>query len=112
LAERARKYGRGVLGRERSLEGSLEPPSHRFERWLEGSHPSPGRGIDHQDQLLRLANALARLPGDQRRAVELRHLQGASGAEIGRIMGRSTAAVGGLLQRGLRALRRMIEDSS
>jgi RNA polymerase sigma-70 factor (ECF subfamily) len=112
LADAARKYGKGVLRRERSLEESLEQSSHRLKRWLEDSHPSPGRGIDRHDQLLHLADALARLPEDQRRAVELRHLQGASVAEIGQIMGRSTAAVGGLLQRGLRALRRMIEDSS
>jgi RNA polymerase sigma-70 factor (ECF subfamily) len=112
LADAARKYGQGVLGRERSLEMSLEESSRRLERWLEDSQPSPGQGIDRHEQLLRLAEVLAGLPEDQRRAVELRHLQGLSVAEIGRQMGRSTAAVGGLLQRGLRALRGMLEDSS
>jgi RNA polymerase sigma-70 factor, ECF subfamily len=112
LADAARKYGQGVLGRERSLEASLEESSHRLERWLEDSHPSPGAGMDRHEQLLRLADALARLPEDQRQAVELRHLQGLSVAEIGQLMDRSTAAVGGLLQRGLRALRGMLDDSS
>jgi RNA polymerase sigma-70 factor, ECF subfamily len=112
LADAARKYGQGVLGRERSLEESLEQSSRRLERWLADSQPSAGRRIEGHEQLLRLADALARLPDDQRRAVELRHLQGVSVAEIGQLMGRSTAAVGGLLQRGLRALREMIDDST
>ena len=51
-------------------------------------------------------------PADQRQAVELRHLQGLAVLEIGQRMGRSTAAVGGLLQRGLKSLRGMLDDSS
>jgi RNA polymerase sigma-70 factor (ECF subfamily) len=112
LADAARKYGQGVLGRERSLEMSLEESSRRLERWLEDSGSSPGRGLDRHEQLLRLAEALARLPADQRQAVELRQLQGLPVSEIGQLMGRSTASVGGLLQRGLRALREMLEESS
>src|SRR5215468_5105367 len=53
LADAARKYGQGVLGRERSWEASLEESSHRLERWLEDSHPTPGQGIDRHEQLLR-----------------------------------------------------------
>jgi RNA polymerase sigma-70 factor (ECF subfamily) len=112
MADAARKYGHGVLGRERSLEMSLEEFSRRLERWLEDSQPSPGQKLDRHEQLLRLADAMARLPEDQRRAVELRHLQGLPVSEIGQLMGRSTAAVGGLLQRGLRALREMLDESS
>ena len=112
LADAARKYGQGMLGRERSLEASLEQSSHRLEQWLADSHPTPGQEVDRDEHLLRLAEALARLPDDQRRAVELRHLRGLAVGEIGQLMERSTAAVGGLLQRGLRALRGMLDDSS
>jgi RNA polymerase sigma-70 factor (ECF subfamily) len=112
LADAARKYGQGVLGRERSLEASLEDSSRRIEQWLEDSHPTPGQEIDGHEQLLRLADALARLPEDQRLVIELRHLQGLSVAEIGPSLGRSTAAVGGLLQRGLKALRGLLDDTS
>src|SRR5262245_3083170 len=112
LADAARKYGQGVLGRERSLQASLEQSSLRLEQWLADNHTSPSQGMDRAEQLLRLAETMARLPDAQRQAVELRHLQGLPVAEIGRLMGRSTAAVGGLLQRGLKALREMLEDSS
>jgi RNA polymerase sigma-70 factor (ECF subfamily) len=112
LVDASRKYGQGVLGKERSLEASLEQSSHRLEQWLANSHSSVGQQVDRHEQLLRLADAMARLPDDQRVAVELRHLQGLSVAEIGQRMGRSTAAIGGLLQRGLRALRGMLDNSS
>lgn len=112
LADAARKYGRGVLGRERSLELSLEESSSRLERWLADSHPSAGQQSDREERLLRLADALAGLPADQRWAVELRHLQGLPVGAIGGLMGRSTAAVGGLLQRGLRSLRERLDEFS
>jgi DNA-directed RNA polymerase specialized sigma24 family protein len=53
---------------------------------------------------------LARLPDDQRRAVELRHLQSLFLAEIAVRMRRSVDAVVGLIHRGLRALRRDLEE--
>jgi RNA polymerase sigma-70 factor (ECF subfamily) len=63
-----------------------------------------------QEQGLRLADALAELPEDQRRAVELHHLRGYSVAEVGKIMNRSRPAVVGLLFRGLKKLRQFLKD--
>ena len=48
------------------------------------------------------------LPDDQRRAVELHHLQGLPSAEIAVRLGRTEIAVAGLLRRGLKKLRQMI----
>jgi RNA polymerase sigma-70 factor (ECF subfamily) len=53
--------------------------------------------------------AVARLPGDRRRAVTLRFVEEMSTAEIAGVLGRSEGAVRVLLHRALRALARDLE---
>ena len=55
-----------------------------------------------------LTRALAQLPEDQCQAVVLKHLQGLAVAEVAQQMGRSEAAVAGLLRRGLKGLRELL----
>jgi RNA polymerase sigma-70 factor (ECF subfamily) len=107
LANAARDLDRDRrdVGRERSLQRSLEESSARLEAWLaDGLTPPPDRA-DRNEQLLRLAAALARLPDAQRRAVELRYLRGLPVKAVAEELGRTTAAVGGLLHRALTDLR-------
>jgi RNA polymerase sigma-70 factor (ECF subfamily) len=111
LIDAARKHAPRSGVRERSLEAALEQSSRRLESMLAADQTSPSERASHDEQLLRLADALAGLPDDQRRAVELRHLNGLATAEIARRMDRTVAAVGGLLQRGLRALREGLDES-
>jgi RNA polymerase sigma-70 factor (ECF subfamily) len=106
-----RKHGAEIDHRDRSLELALEQSSCRWEALLAASSSSPSAKSEHHEQLMRLSAALARLPDDQCRAVELRHLQELPIAEIGRLMNRTNAAVGGLIQRGLRALRELLDES-
>ena len=112
LADAARRLGAQGRDprRERSLERSLEESSARLERWLAAEHSSPSEAAIREEELLRLAGALARLPPDQRTAVELLHLRGCSVDDIGALMGRSPQAVGGLLRRGLGKLREILGE--
>jgi RNA polymerase sigma-70 factor (ECF subfamily) len=112
LADAIRKLGAQVrdVARERSLEASLEESSCRLESWLAGQQPSPSQQAIHNEQLLRLADALSRLPEDQRRALELHHLQGQSLVETATEMGKTKGAVASLIFRGLEKLRRFLND--
>jgi RNA polymerase sigma-70 factor (ECF subfamily) len=111
LADLARRAGQVQWKKRQSLEAALEQSSARLASWLADEQPSPGEQAQRREQLLRLAEALARLPEDQRTAVELHHLEGCSVPEVGRRMGRSAGSVAGLLHRGLKALRAHLADS-
>jgi RNA polymerase sigma-70 factor, ECF subfamily len=98
------------LNRERSLEAGLEESSARLENWLAADQTSPSQQAMQHEDLLQLAAALTRLPDDQRRVVELHHLKDCPVAEIAEAMGRSKAAVMGLLFRGLKRLRELLQE--
>jgi RNA polymerase sigma-70 factor (ECF subfamily) len=104
LTDAVRKFQR-ELDAERPLVEALEESSARLEAWLAENGSSPSARAVRNEEVLRLAGALARLPDDQRQAVELRYLKNASLAEIAEAVGRTEAAVAGLLRRGLQKLR-------
>lgn len=98
-------------GRERSLEGELERSSSRLESLLVADQTSPSERAVRGEELLRLAHALARLPEDQRRVVELHYLRGLAVADVAEEIGRTRPAAVGLLFRGLKRLRELLRDS-
>src|SRR5262249_33512621 len=98
------------VSRERSLEEALEESSARLQNWLAAEQSSPSQEAGRKEQGVRLAEALAQLPEPQREAVTLRHLEGWSLADIADHLGRTQAAVVGLLQRGLKALRQILQE--
>jgi RNA polymerase sigma-70 factor (ECF subfamily) len=114
LTDEVRKLGAAVrdVVRERSFEGALEDSSARLKGWLAADQSSPSQQAIRNEQSLRLAEALVQLPEDQRRAVELHHLQGYSLAEVADHLGRSKSAVASLLFRGLEKLRRLLQTES
>jgi RNA polymerase sigma-70 factor (ECF subfamily) len=96
--------------RERSLEEALDESTSRIEAWLAKEGSSPGQKAGREEQLQQLATALAKLPADQRTAVEMHHLKGHSLREVAEFMDRSRSAVASLIFRGLESLRRQLGE--
>jgi RNA polymerase sigma-70 factor (ECF subfamily) len=88
---------------------ALEESACRLEEMLAANQSTPSQRLIREEQLLQLADALAQLPEDQRRAIQLYDLDGHSRPEVCRLMGRTYAEVNGLLIRGRRNLRGLLE---
>jgi RNA polymerase sigma-70 factor (ECF subfamily) len=108
LANAARDLGRAK--RNVALEKSLDQSASRLETWLAAEQSSPSQRAERHERAICLAEALATLPDSQREAVVLRHWHGWSLIEIARELNCSTAAVTGLLHRGLKTLRKQLQD--
>ena len=96
------------VSRELSLERELEQSSARLEHLLAGNQASPSGLAVRTEELVRLAQALVRLPDDQRTAVELHHLTGLTVSEVAAELGRTRPAIVGLLFRALKRLRELL----
>jgi RNA polymerase sigma-70 factor (ECF subfamily) len=108
LLDAVRKFAGGPERDEAALCRGLQESSLRLEAWLAAAHSTPSERAARHEELGRLAEALAGLPATQRQAVELKYLHGASVADVSRMMGLSESAVGGLLRRGMSALRQRL----
>ena len=98
------------VGLECSLEAALAQSSARLESLLQGNPASPSEEVARHHQLVELSAALARLPEDQRQALELHYLQGCTVAVVAEHMGRTERSVAGLIRRGLQKLRELLAD--
>ena len=112
LADEIRRFGRKKrnLELDKSLNEKFDQSSVVLERWLTSREASPSEHVIRDERLLQLATALTVLPEDQRRAIELFHLQGKTSAETARELVRSEVAVAGLLRRGLKNLRAQMRE--
>lgn len=77
---------------------------------LAADQSSPSFQVDRQEQIVRLAEALARLPDAQREALVLRHFECRPIDDIAAHLGIAAPSVIGLLQRGLKNLRALLTD--
>jgi RNA polymerase sigma-70 factor, ECF subfamily len=96
--------------KERSLQADLDNSASRMEGWLAAGQSSPSQKLERHERALQLAEALAQLPQAQRDAVVLRHFQGLPLSDIAEQLDCTTAAVTGLLHRGLKNLRKYLTN--
>lgn len=100
--------------REWVPDRAAEDSAARLDGWLAVNQTTPGTAAQRNEELTRVAVALAALPVAQREAVVLRHWHNQSVAEIAEHLNTTRDAVTGLLYRGLKALRAQLgadEDS-
>jgi RNA polymerase sigma-70 factor (ECF subfamily) len=102
----ARRPVRSALPLDRTLDES----SDRLTAALSDGRLSPEQIASRNEELLALARALALLPEDQRIVLEMKHLQGCSVAQICERTSRSKPSVVGLLHRGMKNLRALLDD--
>jgi RNA polymerase sigma-70 factor (ECF subfamily) len=98
------------VAQESSLGAVVSDSSDRLQKWLVAPNSSPSQRAEREEQLLRLAAALARLPEDQRDVVLLRDSLGSPVRAIAEHLGRTEKAVAGLLLRGRRKLREILQQ--
>lgn len=99
------------IRRERSLAQQIEQSSQRLDKFLAAEQTSPSQHVIYGEQAEKLANALTQLPDDQRTAIILKHFHDWSLADIATHQKRTTMAVAGLLKRGLKKLRVLMQDA-
>jgi RNA polymerase sigma-70 factor (ECF subfamily) len=109
LTDAARKFQREVTS-ERALVETLDESSARLEAWLAADGSAPSEQAARHEQVLRLADALAQLPDDQRIVIELRYLKETSVGDIAQLLDKTEPAVAGLLRRGLQKLRELLGE--
>ena len=111
LADAARHFGRKKrdAGLEQSFRQGLEESARSIDQLLIGAQTSPSSHVLRQERSRILAEVMDSLPEDQRIAIECHHLLGYSVIETAEITSRTTAAVAGLLRRGLKGLREGLE---
>ena len=115
LAHLARHYGgtqKRDVGREVSIDQTLCQSAQRLDALLPAGEPSPSGIAAANEQRLRLAEVLERLPADYRQVLMLRNLEDLPHEEVAQRMGRSEGAVRMLWVRALAALKEAMQPSA
>jgi RNA polymerase sigma-70 factor (ECF subfamily) len=99
------------LRRRRSLDDELARSSALLGGLLAGDQSSPSLRLRRQERAVLVANAMAELPEYQRQALVLQYWHGWTVDRIAARLGRTPAAVAGLLKRGLKQLRGVLHDA-
>jgi RNA polymerase sigma-70 factor (ECF subfamily) len=110
LANALRTLDRRKFDAEWSLDRALDESAAGIAAELADDQISPEEIHAKNEQLLMLAQAMAKLPNEQRSLMELKHLSGLTVTEICERTGRTKASVVGILYRGMKALRALMDE--
>jgi RNA polymerase sigma-70 factor, ECF subfamily len=91
-----------------ALECSLDDLTSSSRSALALDQTSPSGCAVRNEELLKLAGALEKLPADEQTAIVLHHLQGVPLAEVALKLDRTKPAVAGLLHRGMLRLKDLL----
>jgi RNA polymerase sigma-70 factor (ECF subfamily) len=110
LADALRAFGQAKrdVGREQALGAAVEASSRRLAAFLAAEQSSPSQRAERHERAVLLASALAALPEANREALVLHYCEEWPLSEIAKHLGRTPAAVAGLLKRGLKQLRQRL----
>jgi RNA polymerase sigma-70 factor (ECF subfamily) len=113
LADTRKHYHRDRrdVNLERALEADLDRSASSLAGWLAADQTSPSLAAQRNEDLLRLADALAELPEPLREVVLLKHCRGQTLQQIANRLGKTVPSVASLLRRGLEALRHRLSTS-
>lgn len=98
------------INRERSIEADVDASSMRLRHFLASRDSSPSQAMVREENVRMLAEAIERLPDDQREVVELRYWSEMSVKQLSETLGKSPSAIAGLLHRGTKRLRALLEN--
>jgi RNA polymerase sigma-70 factor (ECF subfamily) len=98
------------VAQEQALAAVVNDSSARLQNWLVAPDSSPSQRAQREEQLLRVAAALARLPEDQRDVIILRDSLDTPIRTIAEQLGRTEKSIAGLLMRGRRKLRELLQE--
>lgn len=106
LLHAVRDFGRAKrdVAREQPLVRLADHSSAQLEALCAADQTSPSQVAERAEELLRVADAIEQLPEEQRSAVLAYYWRGASMEDIGVELQRSSAAVAGLIYRGVKRI--------
>ena len=96
--------------RDVTLEQPLDRSSSRLMLSLATEQSTPSQRAVKNEQLQQLAEALLLLTEDQQEAVILHHLHSMKLADVATQLGRSLEATAGLVHRGLKKLKKLLNE--
>jgi RNA polymerase sigma-70 factor (ECF subfamily) len=105
------RAGKRDVTREQSIQTAVAKSSARIEAFLASGQPSPSEVAEREELMLRVADAIERLPEDQRDAFILHHLLGTPLDEVAPRLNRTAKAVAGLLFRARRTLADLLRNA-